>query len=48
MDYAAAETFKAGEKLIERELGTIPKDRVRELVRKNLVNIQNGQRDFRL
>jgi 2-iminoacetate synthase len=48
MDYAAPETSKAGEDLIEKEIGTIPKDRVREVVRKNLVNIQNGQRDFRL
>jgi 2-iminoacetate synthase len=48
MDYAAPETSEAGEKLIEREIGIIPKERVRDLVRKNLLNIQNGQRDFRL
>jgi 2-iminoacetate synthase len=48
MDYATPETHEAGEKLIEKEIDTIPKDRIRDLVRKNLVNIQNGQRDFRL
>ncbi|MDR1428924.1 MAG: [FeFe] hydrogenase H-cluster radical SAM maturase HydG [Spirochaetaceae bacterium] len=48
MDYAAPETFRAGERLIEKEIGAIPKEKVRDLVRKNLVNIQNGQRDFRL
>ncbi|MDR3122838.1 MAG: [FeFe] hydrogenase H-cluster radical SAM maturase HydG [Treponema sp.] len=48
MDYAGPETCQAGEKLIEKELDTIPKDKIRALVRKNLANIQNGQRDFRL
>jgi 2-iminoacetate synthase len=48
MDYAGTETSKVGEKLIEKELDTIPKEKIRNLVRKNLVNIQNGQRDFRL
>jgi 2-iminoacetate synthase len=48
MDYAAPVTRETGEKLIEREIENIPKEKVRTLVRKNLVNIQNGQRDFRL
>jgi 2-iminoacetate synthase len=48
MDYAGPETARAGETLIEKELEAIPKERIRELVRKNLVNIRNGQRDFRL
>ncbi|MDR3161627.1 MAG: [FeFe] hydrogenase H-cluster radical SAM maturase HydG [Spirochaetaceae bacterium] len=48
MDYAGPETYRAGEKLIEKELETIPKDKIRDLVRTNLANIQNGQRDFRL
>jgi 2-iminoacetate synthase len=48
MDYAGPETFKAGGKLIEKEIGTIPKDGIRDLVRANLTNIENGQRDFRL
>jgi 2-iminoacetate synthase len=48
MDYAAPSTREVGEKLIEREIENIPKEKVRNIVRKNLVNIQNGQRDFRL
>jgi 2-iminoacetate synthase len=48
VDYAAPRTLEAGDRLIEREIGAIPKDRVRNWVRKNLVNIEHGQRDFRL
>jgi 2-iminoacetate synthase len=48
MDYAKPVTLQAGEKLIEKEIETIPKEKIRTIVRKNLVNIQNGQRDFRL
>jgi 2-iminoacetate synthase len=48
MDYAAPLTREAGEKLIEREIENIPKEKVRGIVRRNLTNIQNGQRDFRL
>jgi 2-iminoacetate synthase len=47
VDYASPQTREAGERLIEKEIDTIPKEKVRSLVRKNLVNIQNGQRDFR-
>jgi 2-iminoacetate synthase len=48
VDYAAPKTLEAGDKLIKKEIGTIPKEKVRDLVRRNLVNIENGQRDFRL
>jgi len=48
MDYASPETRRIGETLIEKEIGNIPKDRVKEIVRTNLINIENGQRDFRL
>jgi 2-iminoacetate synthase len=48
VDYASAPTREAGERLIETEIGNIPKERIRGLVRKNLEHIQNGQRDFRL
>ncbi len=48
MDYARADTRAIGEALIDAEIGNIPKEKVRELVRVNLENIQNGQRDFRL
>jgi 2-iminoacetate synthase len=48
MDYAKPVTREAGEKLIEKEIENIPKEKVRNIVRKNLVTIQDGQRDFRL
>ncbi|MDR0553485.1 MAG: [FeFe] hydrogenase H-cluster radical SAM maturase HydG [Treponema sp.] len=48
VDYASSPTRDAGDKLIARELDHIPKEKVRDLVRKNLVNIEHGQRDFRL
>jgi 2-iminoacetate synthase len=48
MDYAKPVTREAGEKLIETEIENIPKEKVRNIVRKNLVTIQDGQRDFRL
>ena len=47
MDYASADTKAVGEKLILKELDNIPKDKVREIVKENLVNIENGKRDFR-
>jgi 2-iminoacetate synthase len=46
IDYATQETREAGEKLIEEEIENIPKEKVRSRVRKNLVSIQNGQRDI--
>jgi 2-iminoacetate synthase len=48
VDYASAPTREAGNRLIETEIGNIPKEKIRGLVRKNLEHIQNGQRDFRL
>ena len=47
MDYASPETREIGEKIIEEELSNIPKDKVREICKENLVNIANGKRDFR-
>ncbi|MGN0601638.1 MAG: [FeFe] hydrogenase H-cluster radical SAM maturase HydG [Oscillospiraceae bacterium] len=47
MDYASEDTKQVGEKLILKELENIPKDKVREIVKENLVNIENGKRDFR-
>jgi len=48
IDYATPETRRIGEALIDAEIGNIPRDKVRDIVRRNLVNIENGQRDFRL
>lgn len=46
-DYASSDTKKVGEELIGKEIYNIPKEKVREIVLKNLKNIENGQRDFR-
>lgn len=47
-DYASKETKKVGEALIEREILTIPKEKVRQIVIENLRAIEEEQRrDFR-
>ncbi|WP_312699866.1 [FeFe] hydrogenase H-cluster radical SAM maturase HydG [Sedimentibacter sp.] len=46
-DYASEETKEIGERLIEREILNVPKEKVREVAIKNLKSIENGQRDFR-
>ena len=47
MDYASEDTKIIGEKLIKAELNNVPKEKVRKLCENNLVNIENGIRDFR-
>lgn len=46
-DYAAEDTRKVGKALIRKELKQIPKEKVRQIVEKNLEEIERGQRDFR-
>ena len=46
-DYASEDTKRLGEEVIEREIGTIPKEKVQEIVRERLVKIAEGERDFR-
>lgn len=46
-DYAAEDTRKVGEALIRKELKQIPKEKVSQIVEKNLEEIERGQRDFR-
>ena len=46
-DYASEDTKKKGLELIEKEIGNIPKEKVREVVRERLAAIENGSRDFR-
>ncbi len=47
-DYASPETKAVGDRLIERELERIPKEKVREIARRNIAEIRNnGKRDFR-
>lgn len=47
MDYASDKTKKVGEKLIHREIQTIPKEKVRLIVEDRLGKIEAGERDFR-
>ena len=47
MDYASEDTRKIGEALIETEINNVPKEKVREIAKENLKNIEQGIRDFR-
>ena len=47
-DYASEETKAVGDKLIEKEIDTIPKEKVRNVVIENLRAIEeDNRRDFR-
>ncbi len=46
-DYASTDTKSIGESLITRELGNIPKEKVRGVVMDRLGKIEQGLRDFR-
>ena len=46
-DYASPDTKKIGEDLIQKELGNIPKEKVREITVHHLQEIEKGNRDFR-
>ena len=47
IDYASEDTRRIGEELIKKELENIPKEKVKEIAKENLVKIENGIRDFR-
>lgn len=47
MDYASEDTKQVGEKLIIKEIENIPNEKVKAIVKENLVSIANGKRDFR-
>lgn len=47
LDYASEDTRKLGYKLIEREIGNVPKEKIREILCRNLDEIEDGNRDFR-
>ena len=47
MDYASEETRAKGDALIEEKLSLIPNDKVREICRQHLKEIEHGNRDFR-
>ncbi|MBE5853217.1 MAG: [FeFe] hydrogenase H-cluster radical SAM maturase HydG [Lachnospiraceae bacterium] len=46
-DYASEKTKAVGERMIEKELLSIPKEKVREIVVERLGKIKAGERDFR-
>lgn len=46
-DYASADTKEKGKKVIEEELNNIKSDKVRDIAKKNLEEIEIGKRDFR-
>lgn len=46
-DYASEDTKKIGNELILNEINNVPKEKIREIVRRNLGDIENGNRDFR-
>lgn len=47
MDYASEETRALGEKMIEKELDKVTNPRVKERAAQNLLDINEGKRDFR-
>ena len=47
IDYASPETKAKGDALIEEKLSLIPNDKVREICREHLKEIEDGNRDFR-
>ena len=47
-DYASPQTRQIGNTLIQKELASIPNEKVRALVEQHLVSIAQGDRDFRL
>lgn len=47
IDYASPATKELGERMIQKELLNIPKEKVREVCAQRLVKIEQGDRDFR-
>ncbi len=47
-DYASPVTKLIGNELIKREIPTIPNEKIRAFVEKNLAKIEQGERDFRI
>ena len=46
-DYASPETKAIGEELIEKEILTIKDEKIREIVKSNLIKIEIGERDYK-
>ena len=47
LDYASEDTRQKGEKRIEEELAHVASDKIREIAKRNLQEIEHGKRDFR-
>ncbi len=47
MDYASEDTKKVGLELINKEIDNVLSDKVKSILRANLLNIEKGERDFR-
>ena len=47
-DYASDSTKERGNRMILKELQNVPNEKIRGIVQKNLTNIEEGKRDFRL
>lgn len=47
MDYASDSTKEIGEKLIEKEIDNIGREKIKKIVKERLAKIENGERDFR-
>ncbi len=47
VDYASDETRKNGERVIAEELEKIPAEKVRNIAREYISEIEGGKRDFR-
>jgi len=46
-DYASSDTKAKGEALILDQIGLIPNEKVRAIVKEHLVDLKAGKRDFR-
>ena len=46
-DYASEGTRRLADEMIERELMNIPTEKIREIARRHIAEIENGKRDFR-
>lgn len=46
-DYATPKTKKNGETLVAKQIETIPSEKIKEVLKQHLEEIENGQRDFR-
>ncbi len=47
IDYASEDTRRIGEELIRREIEKVPREKTREIAKRNLRLIEEGKRDFR-